>query len=157
MNNDLNFDFDFDLEDDVYVRPPDKPIREILNGSTGSGSKTIVNNYNSNFEDELQQCLLESEFLEEAKQFEKLEQMYKERKLNCEKVRQKLEKVRCYDISNKEIYETILSIIEMWELCQLEYFETDYNSYEAIYKIIKSVRLTMDEHKFLNELIKVTK
>ena len=75
----------------------------------------------------------------------------------CEKVRQKLEKVRSFDTKNKEIYETILSIMEMWELCQLEYFETDPDSYEAIHKIIKSVRLTVDEYKFLSDLIKVIK
>ena len=155
----MNNDFDFDLDDDNdYVRPPDKPIREVLNGSgSGSGSGSYVD-YNRIFEEELQECLLESQLSlasEEAKQFEQLEKMYKERKLVCEKVRQKLEKVRSFDTKNKEVYETILSIMEMWELCQLEYFETDGDSYEAINKIIKSVRLTVDEHKFLSDLIKV--
>lgn len=159
MNND--FDFDFDDADD-YVRPPDKPIREVLNGSVSNFNSNV--NYNRIFEDELQQCLLESvleqeqkQLEEEVRQIEQIDKMYKERKLICENVRKKLEKVKSYDINNKEFYETILSIIEMWELCQLEYFETDVDSYAAIHKIITSIRLTIDEHKFLDDLIRVNR
>ena len=178
-----NFDFDFDINDfdfsEIndnnnnidYVRPPDKPIREILNGSNG------YNNYSNHFENntfedstifdkELEQCLRESElsFLnEEKKQHEYEEErkrcdlIVKERKLICESIRRKLEKVKGHDNANKVTYETILSIIEMWELCQLEYFETEKYSYETIFNIITSIRMTKDEHKFLDALIQIKK
>jgi len=165
MSNDFDFnDFDFndnnndfnDNNDNNDVRPPDKPIREILNGSNGNS------NYKSIFDLELEQCLRESELsfqLLEKKQKEeederiRIELIVKERKLVCEAIRRKLEKVKGHDIANKVTYETILSIIEMWELCQLEYFETEKESYETIFNIIKSIRMTKDEHKFLNDLI----
>jgi len=173
---DIN-DFDFSEINDNnnnnsdYVRPPDKPIREILNGSNG------YNNYSNHFENntfedstifdkELEQCLRDSElsFLnEEKKQHEYEEErkrcdlIVKERKLICESIRRKLEKVKGHDIANKVTYETILSIIEMWELCQLEYFETEKDSYKTIFNIITSIRMTKDEYKFLNNLILIKK
>ena len=175
MSNDFDFDInDFDFNDinDIndnnnindYVRPPDKPIREILNGSNGNSnySNNFENSYQSIFDKELEQCLRESELsfqLLEKKQKEeederiRIDLIVKERKLVCESIRRKLEKVKGHDIANKVTYETILSIIEMWELCQLEYFETEKESYETIFNIVKSIRMTKDEHKYLNDLI----
>jgi len=167
---DIN-DFDFSEINDNnnnnsdYVRPPDKPIREILNGSNGN-SNYLVNKYQSIFDKELEQCLRESELsfqllekkqLEEEEERKRIELIVKERTLICESIRRKLEKVKGHDIANKVTYETILSIIEMWELCQLEYFETEKDSHETIFNIITSIRMTKDEHKFLNNLILIKK
>jgi hypothetical protein len=168
-----NFDFDindFDFSDnDVvndYVRPPDKPIREILNGNGLNGNNTFENDYQSIFDKELEQCLRDSELsflneekkqLEEEEERKRVELIVKERTLICESIRRKLEKVKGHDIANKVTYETILSIIEMWELCQLEYFETEKDSYKTIFNIITSIRITKDEYKFLNNLILIKK
>ena len=177
MSNDFNDfdinDFDFSEINDNnnnsdYVRPPDKPIREILNGSNGYNNYLVNNTFEDStiFDKELEQCLRDSElsFLnEEKKQLEKEEErkrvelIVKERTLICESIRRKLEKVKGHDIANKVTYETILSIIEMWELCQLEYFETEKDSHETIFNIITSIRMTKDEHKFLNNLILIKK
>jgi hypothetical protein len=168
-NNFNNFDFnDFDfseINDNINdVRPPDKPIREILNGS--NGNNTFENDYQNIFDLELEQCLRDSELSfqliekkqkEEEEERKRVELIIKERTLICESIRRKLEKVKGYDVANRVTYETILSIIEMWELCQLEYFETEKDSYESIFNIITSIRMTKDEHKFLIDLIQIKK
>jgi len=164
MSNDFDFaDYDFDDDDFNYVRPPDKPIREILNGNTfndisnndisnNDRSNNDISNNDSNFDAEFEQCLIESQlsFLSEKKRHD--EEKEKERKLICSPIRNKLERVKGYDIANKEIYETIFSVIDKWELSQIEYFETDKDILESIFNLITSIRMTKDEHKFLINL-----
>jgi hypothetical protein len=181
MSNNFDFDInDFDFseisDNSDYVRPPDKPIREILNGSNGNnyGNNTFENDFTNNHENsnpsifdlELEKCLRDSElsFLllekkqkDEEEERKRSELIIKERKLVCESIRRKLEKIKGHDIANRVIYEIILSIIEMWELCQLEYFEAEKDSYEAIFNTITSIRMTKDEHKFLIDLIQIKK
>jgi hypothetical protein len=170
MSNEFDFaDYDFDDDDFDYVRPPDKPIREILNGNTFNDrsnndisnndrsnndiSNNDISNNDSNFDAEFEQCLIESQlsFLSEKKRHEE-EEKEKERKMICDPIRNKLERVKCYDIANKEIYETIFSVIDKWELSQIEYFETDKDTFESIFNLITSIRMTKDEHKFLINL-----
>jgi len=187
MSNEFDFaDYDFDDDDFDYVRPPDKPIREILNGNTFNDrsnndisnndisnndisnndisnndiSNNDISNNESNFDAEFEQCLIESQlsFLSEKKRHEEedeekeKEKEFKERKLICSPIRNKLERVKGYDIANKEIYETIFSVIDKWELSQIEYFETDKDILESIFNLITSIRMTKDEHKFLINL-----
>jgi hypothetical protein len=175
MSNEFDFaDYDFADDDFNYVRPPDKPIREILNGNTFNdisnndiSNNDIINNdisnNESNFDAEFEQCLIESQlsFLSEKKRHEEedeekekefKEKEFKERKLICSPIRNKLERVKGYDIANKEIYETIFSVIDKWELSQIEYFETDKDILESIFNLITSIRMTKDEHKFLINL-----
>ena len=157
-----NFDInDFDINDFDDIRPPDKPIREILNGY-GNDAFNNDNDFNNDidnnriFYEELEQCLIESQlsFLEEEK---RQEEENKERKLICEPIRRKLEKIKGHDIANKEIYEAIFSVIEMWELCQIEYFETDKDMFDTIINLITSIRMTKEEHKFLINLYRFLK
>ena len=186
MSNEFDFtdfDFDFDNYDFDDVRPPDKPIREILNGNTFNDiSNNDRSNNDSNFDAEFEQCLIESQlsFLSEKKRHEEeekefkekefkekefkekefkekefKEKEFKERTLICDPIRRKLEKVKGYDIANKEIYETIFSVIDKWKLSQIEYFETDENMFESIFNLIKSIRMTKDEHKFLINLFNI--
>lgn len=182
MSNEYDFfdftDFDFDFTDFDDVRPPDKPIREILNGNTFNDrsnndisnndiSNNDRSNNDSNFDAEFEQCLIESQlsFLSEKKRHEEdekefkekefKEKEFKERTLICDPIRRKLEKVKGYDIANKEIYETIFSVIDKWKLSQIEYFETDENMFESIFNLITSIRMTKDEHKFLINLFNI--
>jgi hypothetical protein len=197
MSNEYDFFdftvFDFDFTDFDDVRPPDKPIREILNGNTFNDrsnndisnndisnndiSNNDISNNDSNFDAEFEQCLIESQlsFLSEKKRHEEdekefkekefkekefkekefKEKEFKERTLICDPIRRKLEKVKGYDIANKEIYETIFSVIDKWKLSQIEYFETDENMFESIFNLITSIRMTKDEHKFLINLFNI--
>lgn len=147
----MNSDFE---DNNDYIRPPDEPIRGIL-----VNTNTFISNeqpFLDTFEQDMQQCLKESELTfaeEEQKQFEFIQNLQKERKLKCESLVKKIEKVKAFDIKNKEIYETICTIIELWEMEYIMRFETDKTSYYSIFKIIKTIRLTNEEQQFLNDLI----
>lgn len=137
---------------DDNIRPPDAPIRE-----------TLVPNFNINhnnndiaFEEVLFQSLKDSELLfaeEEQKQIEIIMNQHKERNQKVESILKKINKLKALDIKNKDIYETISSIINLWEMEYIIQFETDQISYDSIRKIIKTIRLTKEEHQFLDELI----
>lgn len=145
-------------DEDDYVRPPDEPIREILvNRNSNTFDDTFASNtFVDTFEKDMQQCLKESELTfaeEEQKHFETIQKQQKERSQKCESIVKKIVKVKAFDIKNKEIYETICTIIELWEMEYIMRFEIDKPSYDSIFKIIKTIRLTNEEHQFLIELI----
>jgi hypothetical protein len=146
---------------DDNIRPPDVPIREILvpdintNYNTNFNTNKIFNN-DSVFEEVLHRSLKDSELFfaeEEQKQFEIIMNQHKERKQKVESISKKIDKIKAFDIKNKEIYETICSIIELWELEYIVHFEADKDTYDSIRKIIKTIRLTKEEQQFLDELI----
>jgi hypothetical protein len=145
--------------DDEYdnVRPPDAPIREILVHDFNTNFNTNQNfNNDSAFEEVLLKSLKESELIfaeEEQKQFETIMNQHKERKQKGESISKKIDKVKAYDVKNREVYETICSIIELWELEYIVQFETDKDTYDSIRNIIKTIRLTKEEQQFLDELI----
>jgi hypothetical protein len=147
--------------DDEYdnVRQPDAPIREILVPDFNSNQNFNTNqnfNNDSAFEEVLLKSLKESELIfaeEEQKQFETIMNQHKERKQKGESISKKIDKVKAYDVKNREVYETICSIIELWELEYIVQFETDKDTYDSIRNIIKTIRLTKEEKQFLNELI----
>jgi len=151
----MNYNDNGDEYDD-NIRPPDAPIREIL--VPRFNTNFIRQNFNNDaaFEEVLQQSLKDSELLfaeEEQKQFETIMNQHKERKQKGESIVKKIDKVKAFDVKNKEIYETICSIIELWEMEYIVQFETEQDSYDSIRKIIKTIRLTKEEQQFLNELI----
>lgn len=149
-------------DNDDYVRPPDEPIREVLvntNTFISNNYSFVSDTFDDTFDQDLQQCLKDSELTfaeEEQKQFENIQNQQKERKLKCESISKKIKKVKAFDIKNKEIYETICTIIDLWEMEYIMRFETDKNSYNSIFKIIKTIRLTNEEQQFLNDLIVLT-
>jgi hypothetical protein len=153
-----------DLDND-NIRPPDAPIREILvptnTNYTNYTNYTKINQNNDTiFEEVLQRSLKDSELLfaeEEQKQLETIMNQHKERKLKGESIVKKIDKLIAFDIKNKEIYETICSIVELWEMEYIVQFETDQDSYDSIRKIIKTIRLTKEEQEFLDELIVLNK
>lgn len=156
----MNSDDDYDNDND-NIRPPDAPIREIL---VPTNANYIRINQNQNqrinndavFKEVLLQSFLDSELIfeeEEQKQFETIMNQHRERKQKGENIVKKIDKVKAFDVKNKEIYETICSIIELWEMEYIVQFETDKDTYESIRKIIKTIRLTKEEQQFLDELI----
>ena len=166
----MNYNDNGDEYDD-NIRPPDAPIREILvprfntnlNANFNTNFNTKFNtsqkqNFNNDaaFEEVLLKSLKDSELLfaeEEQKQFETIMNQHKERKQKGESIVKKIDKVKGFDVKNKEIYETICSIIELWEMEYIVKFETEQITYDSIRKIIKTIRLTKEEQHFLDELI----
>jgi hypothetical protein len=151
-----------DDEYDDNIRPPDAPIREILVPNLNINTNYIRQNTSQNinndfaFEEVLLKSLKESELIfaeEEQKHFETIMNQHKERKQKGESILKKIDKLKAFDIKNKEIYETICSIIELWEMEYIVKFETDKDTYDSIRKILKTIRLTKEEKQFLDELI----
>jgi hypothetical protein len=68
-------------------------------------------------------------------------------------IKKKLQKIQGHDVTNKDIYETIISIIEMYEMEYLNIYRLDETSYNNIFKFIKTIRLTKEELALLETLI----
>ena len=157
-------------EQNENIRAPDPVIRETLLGSTSNNYGYNINHVNNNyydsiydfeeddcvfFEDILKQSMeeYEKDQLKRHIQNELLEKERLEKKLICNSITQKISRVKGHDTSNQEIYETILSIIEMYELEHIINFVVQQYHHEKIFKILSSIRLTSDEMQFLRNLI----
>jgi predicted nucleotidyltransferase len=68
-------------------------------------------------------------------------------------IKKKLQKIQGHDITNKDIYETVISIIEMYEMEYLNKYILEETNYNNIFKIIKTIRLTKEEFSLLETLI----
>lgn len=146
------------------VRPPDPTITEQLI-DPDEFSFNYNNNYNNNFfndyEENIDQILKQSLIDFEEDEEQKINKLLMDKKQELiEKyvsIKKKLQKIQGHDVTNKDTYETIISIIEMYEM---EYFNTyrlDETSYNNIFKIIKSIRLSKEELLMLETLIVMNK
>ena len=147
-------------DDDDNVRPPDPTITEQLiepdefsyNYYNDNYSNNFINEYD-NIDEILKQSLIDFEEEEDQKINKLL--MAKKQEL-IEKyvtIKKKLQKIQGHDITNKDIYETVISIIEMYEMEYLNKYMVDETSYNNIFKIIKTIRLTKEEFSLLETLI----
>jgi hypothetical protein len=152
---------DFDLEDELEVRAPDPVIKERLI------DPDYNTNYDQNFVHEtdfvstpdadvaiiLKQSLLEFELAEEKRIKELIvtERIKMTKKYN--EIKQKLQKVQGHDTTNKELYNTIISIIELYEADVIDRYALDKISYNNVFKLLQSIRLTKEELSLLEELI----
>ena len=69
-------------------------------------------------------------------------------------IKQRLQKVQSYDTINKDIYSTIISIIELYEANFIDTYVLDETSYNNIFALLKTIRLTKEELDLLHALIK---
>ena len=150
-----NFDVgDFDFEDDDgskdLVRPPDPSKRETLIEDTHSNNSVFnpFSNFDINLDEEFEKTLQASRNEYDAQQVERDAKVK-----SLVSIKERLMKVKSYDIMNKDIYETIISIIEMYEMEYIDTFSLEAEGYTNIYKIIKTIRLNKDEHKLLQDII----
>jgi hypothetical protein len=148
--------------DNDYVRPPDAPITECLVGSdynyNNSNNIYIHNEYIYKYEYEnidqvLKQSLADFELEEEQKLNKLLETEKKELIEKYASIKKKLQKIQGHDTTNKDMYETIIAIIEMYEMEYFNKYMLDETSYHNIFKLINSIRLTKEESMLLNTLI----
>ena len=146
--------------DENDVRPPDPTITEQLiepdefsyNYYDDNYSNNFINGYD-NIDEILKQSLIDFEQNEDQKMNKLL--MAKKQEI-IEKyiiIKKKLQKIQGHDITNKDIYETVISIIEMYEMEYLNKYMLDETSYNNIFKIIKTIRLTKEEFSLLETLI----
>ena len=158
MNTNFNVgDFDFEDDDDHdgskdLVRPPDPSKRETLIEDSPSISMfntfNTFSNFDINLDEEFEKILQESRNEYEVQQAERDAKVK-----SLVSIKERLMKVKSYDTMNKDIYETIISIIEMYEMEYIDTFSLEAEGYTNIYKIIKTIRLNKDEHKLLQDII----
>lgn len=68
-------------------------------------------------------------------------------------IKNKLNKILCFDKQNKEIYELILSIIQLYETGYITTYQSTAKEYNSIFFLLKTIRLTNDEENSLKSLI----
>jgi hypothetical protein len=147
-------------DDENDVRLPDPTITEQLLEPDEFSYNYYNDNYSNNFINEydkideiLKQSLIDFEENEDQKMNKLL--MDKKQEL-IEKyviIKKKLQKIQGHDLTNKDIYETVISIIEMYEMEYLNKYMLDETIYNNIFKIIKTIRLTKEEFSLLETLI----
>ena len=146
--------------EDNNVRPPDLPIREQLiepdefsyNYYDDNYSNNFINGYD-NIDEILEKSLIDFEEEEEQKMNKLLMEKKHELIEKYVTIKKKLLKIQGHDVTNKDIYETVISIIEMYEMEYLNKYMLDETSYNNIFKIIKTIRLTKEEFSLLETLI----
>jgi len=158
-------------ESEIAIRAPDPVIRErLIDGPDYTNDEFTNYNYNYNYNNyyvnNLAQEDLDAEFqkiLQESKEeFDFLQEQKVKELIVVEKnkmiekyrnIKQKLQKIQNYDTVNADTYSTIITIIEMYEMQYIETFSLDEISYNNIFKLIKTIRLTKEEYELLEMLI----
>jgi hypothetical protein len=146
-------------DDNNIVRPPDPVIRERL-VDYGNNNDFVNYNYNyleTNNNDDIDRILKESleefELAEEQKIQEMLAIERSEKAKKYTSIKERLQKVQGYDITNKDTYSTIISIIELYEADFIESYFLDETSYNNIFKLLRTIRLTKEDLDLLGSLI----
>jgi hypothetical protein len=147
-------------DDENDVRPPDPTITEQLiepdefsyNYYDDNYSNNFINGYD-NIDEILEKSLIDFEEEEEQKMNKLLMEKKHELIEKYVTIKKKLLKIQGHDVTNKDIYETVISIIEMYEMEYLNKYMLDETSYNNIFKIIKTIRLTKEEFSLLETLI----
>jgi hypothetical protein len=146
--------------DENKVRSPDPTIREQLIEPDEFSCNYYSDNYNNIFINEyddidhiLKQSLIDFEEEEEQKMNKLLMDKKQELIEKYVSIKKKLQKIQGHDVTNKDTYETIISIIEMYEMEYVNTYMLDETSYNNIFKFIKSIRLTKEELSLLETLM----
>jgi hypothetical protein len=155
-------DYQFDDETEDSVRAPDPVKRECLIGYPRPRQpEPQHHNYTFASEDELNKILKESEeeylnkivsaIAEEERR--KVEEEKQKTSGVIQSIKVKLQKMFTLDKKNADVYETLLSIIEMRELDCIISYKVDEESYNIYHKVLKTIRLTSDEAVFIENLL----
>lgn len=167
----MSKDFDakeYDAKEYVYdeeleVRSPDPVIKERL----------CDPNYNANYNTEhdlsqnavfaqtsdadiaiiLKQSLLDYELAEEQKIKDLIALERAERLQKYGNIKKRLQKVQGFDVKNKEIYNTIITIFELYETDFIDTYALDADSYNNVFRLLSTIRLTKEDLELLHELI----
>lgn len=154
MSNNINdLDFEENFEEEPNVRAPDPVIRERLIDPYYNANVDFVQTSDADIAIAMKQSLLEFELAEEQriKDLIVTERIKMAKKYND--IKQKLQKVQGHDRTNKELYNTIISIIELYEADVIDRYALDRISYNNIFKLLQSIRLTKEDLFLLEDLI----
>ena len=145
-------------DNDLNIRSPDPVIRERL---VDYGNNDDFANYNYNYLETnnndidriLKESLEEFELAEEQKIQEMLAIERSEKAKKYTIIKEKLQKIQGHDLSNKDTYGTIISIIELYEADFIESYFLDETSYNNVFKLLRTIRLSKEDLDLLYSLI----
>jgi hypothetical protein len=158
MSNNSDSDKELELED--RIRAPDPVIKEQL----------CQPNYNANYNTEhdhtefaqtsdadiaiiLKQSLEDYELAEEQKVKDLIAAERNSRVEKYNNIKKLLQKVQGFDVKNKEIYNIVLTIFDLYETNLIDTYALDAASYNNVFKLLSTIRLTKEELELLHELI----
>jgi len=151
MQTNINLN-DITFDDDHEIRAPDPVITETL-----INDMRYTNDDNDDFDRIMKLSIKEFELAEEQRinDLITLERNANTKKYND--IKHKLQKVQSYDkiysITNGPTYDTIISIIELYEARVIDIYVLDEPSHTNIFALLKTIRLTKEEFNLLDDLI----
>ena len=141
------------------IRPPDEvKVDKLLdhdfydfnfNALNSTNTLNSTNDVNSNEDYDINIAIEMSQ-----KEFILLqEQRQKKRLCKFKNLKIQLNKMLSFDKHNMYIYELVLSVIEMYEHCIINEYETYEKEYNDIFKILQTIRLPANEIEDLKKII----
>jgi len=179
-NNYSNFDYNDDNDDNddnenyEHIRAPDPVVRERLiennyyNYNYTYNYKYTPTKYDTDFENDARDSsdmntddmILEAILKQSKEEYENEQQQKDLLRLERFKLKEfysgiknKINRIKCYDTSNQEIYEKILNIIEKYEKAEINNFYVGQDVFDKMFIILASLRMTPSEMEFLRKLI----
>jgi hypothetical protein len=125
-----------------------------------SNNEYSNNDYKEEYDEQLKLILelskneyISSQEIEEQKEIDTIIQNSNVELDKYNSIKNKLNKILCFDKQNKEIYELILSIIQLYETGYITTYQSTRKEYNNIFVLLKTIRLTNEEEKSLKSLI----
>jgi hypothetical protein len=148
---------DNDNDTNENVRQPDQVIVETLidNASDFYDYDNEAYLYNEEINRTINVSMLELKRKEELEELELLRLITEERDTVLQKfstIKDKINKIYHIDKSNSQIYEIVLSYIELYEITYILHHEIDKQTYDKIFSCINRIRFTNEEKQLFDEL-----
>lgn len=154
-----------DNSNDEYIRPPDQiKIERLIDDNLDISTIANYNYVNPIYDNKdydlntiLKISKLEFDAIQEEEEKKTIDticnQIKQERHNKFNNMKCQLNKIILFDRENIDYYELILSIIEMFELGVINEYKTNENKYKNIFRILKSIRLPINEIDNLKKII----
>ncbi len=150
-------------DENETIRSPDPIVRETL--LTNNYSNNYNNNYfESNSDDEYNRIIelskIEFERQSDIEEQELIKLMKREKDERIQKfvcVKQIITKLSSMDKKNAQVYETILTVIQMYEDGIITKYELSAEEHSRFFSLLKTIRLTKQELDALHHLLVCSK
>ena len=146
-NNELNNIIDGNNEN---IRPPDQTKRETLLDSSWYQPK-------SQEELDMEEALRQSNDIAEQmenEQYQMFMNKIEERKDEFKSILVKINRLKQIDKTVEELFETVITIIKHYVICDIENYVFDKETYDEIFKNFRTMRFNKDEMASLLVLFK---
>jgi hypothetical protein len=149
-----------DNKEDNNEDNKDKYINEYINEYINDYTNDYIKDYKEEDDEQLKLILelskneyISSQEIEEQKEIDTIIQHSNVELDKYNSIKNKLNKILCFDKQNKEIYELILSIIQLYETGYITTYQSTRKEYNKMFALLKTIRLTNEEENSLKSLI----